>query len=522
MSASSRGARLSICVLIAGGIAGAQVYPPGGGGYPYPGRSPYPTGGGSPLPIPGRRTPQKTAKDPAQPLPSFRGALKRFDEKAIALELGDNRVLDFKRTSKTRFFKAGEELKSPNFKMGDEVSVEASEEPGGYLTAVNVHWEGSAGSKDTTAGTRSPERDKAEGTPDAWKDDPDRPVLRRTPAPGSAPAEAAKEDPDRPVLRRAEAPKEAVEQEGPSKPVASAERVPVAARTDDDDPGRPVLRRGGPASQRAQAPSRPVETAEARTPEPVFRTADEPVVIPTMRRGAGDDLIRKATDAALDFVEGLPAYVCQEMMTRYQGEGKPIRWQAIDVVTMNLVYENGKEDYRDITVNGKPKKSLEETGGAWSTGEFGTVLIDLFSPATATDFVYRRDTRVNGITTKVYDFSVARENSHWSIKMGSQSYNPPYRGGVWIDPTNGRVMRIEMQAYGFPSSFPSDHVESATDYQYIRLGDAKQYLLPVHAETLTCQRGTGYCSRNTIDFRNYRKYSGEATITFDTSKDAKK
>ena len=77
---------------------------------------------------------------------------------------------------------------------------------------------------------------------------------------------------------------------------------------------------------------------------------------------------------------------------------------------MNVVYENGKEDYRDVTVNGKPRKSLEDTGGAWSTGEFGTVLIDLFSPATATDFKYQRDTRINGINTKLYDFHVDRES----------------------------------------------------------------------------------------------------------------
>jgi hypothetical protein len=100
--------------------------------------------------------------------------------------------------------------------------------------------------------------------------------------------------------------------------------------------------------------------------------------------------------------------------------------------------------------------------------------------------------------------------------------HPPYKGSVWIDPKTARVMRIEMQAHGFPSVFPADHVESATDYQYIRLGDAKQYLLPVHAETLNCQRGSDICTRNTIDFRNYRKYSGESTITFEPIKDDKK
>src|SRR5262245_48194196 len=98
----------------------AQVYP---GGYPgqyqteYPDQNPrhprqypgqYPgTGGG--IPVPGRKTSSKDAKTTNQPLPNFRGSLKVFDAKAIAIELGDNRVLDFKRTDKTKFFKNGDE-----------------------------------------------------------------------------------------------------------------------------------------------------------------------------------------------------------------------------------------------------------------------------------------------------------------------------------------------------------------------------------------------------------------------------
>ena len=123
-----------------------------------------------------------------------------------------------------------------------------------------------------------------------------------------------------------------------------------------------------------------------------------------------------------------------------------------------------------------------------------------------------------GVLTKEYTFNVTHANSHWTIHMGSQQYDPAYKGSVWIDPKTARVMRIEMQAYGFPTDFESDDVESATDYEYVRLGDAQQYLLPVHAETLSCQRGTPYCSRNTIDFRNYKKYTGESTITFGDGK----
>ncbi len=71
-----------------------------------------------------------------------------------------------------------------------------------------------------------------------------------------------------------------------------------------------------------------------------------------------------------------------------------------------------------------------------------------------------------------------------------------------------------MEAVQLPKEFPLDKVESATDYQFVRIGD-REFLLPIHAEVLSCQRGSSNCSRNVIDFRNYHKYAGEATITFD-------
>jgi hypothetical protein len=511
------GVRLVGWLLVACSAAFAQYpgqYPPGGypgGGYPPgttyppgtypPGSYPpgqYPNGNGRGIPLPSRGS--STKPDANAPLPNFRGNLKQMDDKTLTLELQDHRELQFKRNGKTKFYKNGDEVKSPKFSIGDQLSVEGPQDAEGFMTAVNVYWE--KGAHDATTASASDSKDKGGAGVDAWKDDP-----KKDPAKDAAPAADA--------------------------PVRATETAPPAAAPDPDDPGRPKLVRGKPSDpsrehaasvpdQAAPPSAPPTQIASAGTlssPPPVLNTGspsilrgndDEPI-----RRPVGDPLIDKATEAALDFTEGLPNYVCQEMMARYQSTTRPPDWQALDVVGLAVVYEQGKEDYRDITVNGKPlKKGINQMDGAWSTGEFGTMLIDLLSPATAADFHYRRDERTSGVNTKVYDYSVKRDNSHWQITMGSQTYRPPYKGAIWIDPATSRVLRIEMQAFGFPDDFPTDHVESAMDYQYTRLGDAKQYLLPVHAETLSCQRGSDFCSHNVIDFRNYHKYSGESNITF--------
>lgn len=513
------GSLLTACTAFAQIYPGG--YPPGGypggyppGGYPpggYPGG--YPTGGVG-LPIPGRKAGTgKGTGTAGQPLPNFRGKLKTMDSKAIVLALDDDRTMEFRRTDKTKFFKNGDEIKDPKFTPGDQISVEGPEDDHGKMVAVNVYWERAASATTTTAKNGE---DKDAGVVDTWKD---------APVKGSAPDKP----PAAPNAPAAAPPNSVAPPKDPDAPPTSDLNAPLpkpSTAPDPDDPGAPKLHRGRPGdTAREHAPDLqdepPPVLARAGTPPAgsmpgsPSRADDDAAGTSIPRIQSGDDLIRKATDAALDFTETLPNYVCQEMMARFQSDSKPVQWQAIDVISSDVLYENHKETYKNLAINGrKVNKKLDELDGAWSTGEFGTVLIDLFSPATAADFHYARTSRTSGITAKVYDFNVRHENSHWDIHMGSQSYTPAFRGSVWIDPQNARVLRIEMQAYGFPATFPTDDVESATDYDYTRLGDAKQYLLPVHSESLSCQRGSTYCSKNVIDFRNYHKYEGESTVTF--------
>jgi hypothetical protein len=249
---------------------------------------------------------------------------------------------------------------------------------------------------------------------------------------------------------------------------------------------------------------------------PVAATIRPDEDLPFGAASGEDSLVRRAADAALDFAESLPNYICREVISRSQSSTRNANWRLIDTVEADLVLENGKEDYRNISVNGRPvNKKMEELGGAWSTGEFVTVLRNLFSPTTAAEFHFLKSSRIAGMDAREYSFSVKQDRSMWDVHVGPESYRPAYTGRVWIDPSNARTLRIEMESVELPKSFGFDRVETSTDYEYVRLsGGPTQYLLPVRAATLSCQRGTYNCVRNNMDFRNYRKFGAESNIQF--------
>jgi hypothetical protein len=233
---------------------------------------------------------------------------------------------------------------------------------------------------------------------------------------------------------------------------------------------------------------------------------------------SGDPVIDKTREAAFSFSETLPNYTVKQFTTRFQTEaahGGQTSWQPIDNVTADVVYENGKENYKNLLINGKPPKEAIEKTGTWSTGEFSSVLQDILQPQTNADFHNKRSTTIVNRSAFRYDFSVEQPNSHWHIYASAQSYLPEYTGAIWVDKENYRVLRIELSARNMPKAFPLDTVESAVDYDYVLIGDGK-FLLPVHSESLSCERGTSICSRNVIDFRNYRKFGADTSITFDS------
>ncbi len=232
---------------------------------------------------------------------------------------------------------------------------------------------------------------------------------------------------------------------------------------------------------------------------------------PTPSQGSAEPLIERAREAAFQFSKKLPNFICEELMSRSVERGRDDE-TPLDRVAAEITYEDGQESYHNVRINDRPTdKPMEELGGSWSTGEFGSTLLELFHPATQAQFQPGGASPISGFNAQVYDFQVSSENSHWRVQAGSQTVLAAYEGSVWVAPNTARVLRIETQARNLPPDFPMDKVESAVDYSYVMIGETS-FLLPVHAETLGCERDSSECSHNVIDFRNYHQFKSEIKI----------
>jgi len=464
-------------------------YPPGSGQYPPgqypPGQGPM-GGGGSGIPVPwGRKSKDKKKQESKAPTFSAEGQTASNDGKQLVIHTKDGREITLALTTQTKFVKGDASIEANKIIPRTTVHIDASEDDEGNLTAQKIELLKDAPAEESEAKPSLRERDGQQPhKTETQRADADDEAIPDPTTLGKAP-----DDPNRPVLRRGKP-----GENGNSRSSQDEEEVVVAKNDGTPKPS------AAPPPQRTKDGSADF-TIEDNTNRP-------------KAKGSGLELVNKAMDWASTFANGLPNFVCQQMTTRYVEQSRSEGWQPIDIITAKVIYEDGKERYQEITVGGKrTSKSMLDLGGSTSTGEFASTLQSLFSPRSQADFKFVQSTSIGSTPAVIYDFKVALPNSDCFIKVGGQALKPAYSGSVWIDKSTAEVRRIEMQADKIPQDFPLDSVQWAVDYDVVRLGTAS-FLLPVHAENLSCQRGTSICSKNAVDFRDYHKYSGESTITF--------
>lgn len=257
-----------------------------------------------------------------------------------------------------------------------------------------------------------------------------------------------------------------------------------------------------------------LKVASAELPEAAAaKPKPPPALIPPPPVADQKRIIEEVREYAQNYSKRLPDFICTQVTRRYLDPSGLEFWQQQDTITTKLSYFDQKEDYKVVMVNNRvTDMKFDQVGGATSSGEFGSLLKELFDRESEADFTWERWATLRGRRVHVFSYKVSQSRSKWHINwQRKQDIIPAYRGLLYVDRDSPMVHRVTLHADDIPASFPIQEASETLDYDIANIG-GNDYVLPLRAEMR--MREGRVLIKNEVEFRMYRKFGAEATITF--------
>ncbi|MEK7407433.1 MAG: hypothetical protein AAB225_20340, partial [Acidobacteriota bacterium] len=258
-----------------------------------------------------------------------------------------------------------------------------------------------------------------------------------------------------------------VELKHPDNQVAGyLRKVQLSERLDDRTIEDLDLLGAGPKTLEAL---RELGEASKNLPE-AAKPAPKPAPAPLPPPSAAEQrqIIEEGRKYALNYVRSLPDFICTQVTRRYEDPTGLEFWGQQDVITARLTYFERREDYKVVLINNRPTDiSYDALGGASSTGEFGSMLREVFEPETQARFRWERWATLRGRRAHVFSYQVAQPQSKWRISyQKTLDIIPAYQGLVYVDRDSRAVVRLTLDAVGIPPSFPIQQAGTVLDYDF--------------------------------------------------------
>jgi hypothetical protein len=221
-------------------------------------------------------------------------------------------------------------------------------------------------------------------------------------------------------------------------------------------------------------------------------------------------LARKAND---EVFTQLHSFVCNEEIHRFKGWTDDAAVKAIDTVQTTVSFENGTEHYSDIRQNDKARPSISSLPGAWSEGEFGTLLGQTQKLLHEKTPMFEAFGELDGVPAAIYVIDVAREESPWILQVGAQQGRVPFRTRIFVAQESGEILRIERFSAGIPFDAGIGEIRWDVSLKQVALNE-RDWLLPTTGTYTVTYKYTHRREWNTMQFSNYRRYASEVAIRF--------
>lgn len=230
---------------------------------------------------------------------------------------------------------------------------------------------------------------------------------------------------------------------------------------------------------------------------------------------------------AMSYTQNLPNFICVQVTRQYVDPYGKDNYRSIGNILARVSYNQGREKYDVYSVNGQLIQTSMEgvpmrNGGAISTGEFGSLMREIFEPKSQAEFGWDHWATLRGRRMAVFNYFIDSGHSSWSISYSAgpgdqQRIITAYKGLVYADANTGEIDRIKFVAVDIPRSFPVTEATEILDYDAVDIS-GQSYVCPMMAKLY--MRADRQSSRNEIEFRNYRKFGTESSVKYDMDPNA--
>ena len=88
-------------------------------------------------------------------------------------------------------------------------------------------------------------------------------------------------------------------------------------------------------------------------------------------------------------------------------------------------------------------------------------------------------------------------------------------GRLWLEPTTGRILRIDIEDTDL-GDFALSSMKETIVYGDVKLGDGSSFVLPTGAEMYSCRRDNSVCAKNVTAYENCHKFAAKSRIVAGT------
>ena len=229
---------------------------------------------------------------------------------------------------------------------------------------------------------------------------------------------------------------------------------------------------------------------------------------------ADTQLLSRARQANQELFATLESFVCEERIQRFKGRLNRDGARQIDTVTAKVSFENGTEQYSNVRQDSRERPSIASISGAWSVGEFGTLLRqtqELLESGKSPAF--QSDAKVEGVPAVLYETEVSEQDSPWDLLIRSQHFRIPFRADIWVSPETGLILKIERTSTSVPAEMGISEIRWSVTLQKVEMNQ-RTWLLPEKGEYEVRYQESGRREWNEMTFSDYHRYGSEVALRF--------